>query len=66
MGPKERGCSLGVTISLGRYTVGPLEIDVEAQRVSVGGVPIQVSRMELRLLADLVEHRRQSGRATTC
>jgi two-component system, OmpR family, phosphate regulon response regulator PhoB len=43
----------------GRYTVGPLEIDVEEQRVSVGGVPIQVSRMEIRLLAYLVEHRGQ-------
>ena len=68
MGAKERGCSVGVTISSvantvrspwGRYSVGPLEIDVEDQRVSVGGVPIQVSRMELRLLADLVEHRGQ-------
>jgi DNA-binding response OmpR family regulator len=68
VGPKERGCSLGVTISSiantvgparGRYTVGPLEIDVDDQRVSVGGVPIQVSRMEIRLLADLVEHRGQ-------
>jgi DNA-binding response OmpR family regulator len=66
--PEERGCSLGVTISSiadtvrpprGRYTVGPLEIDVEAQRVSVEGVPIQMSRMEIRLLADLVEHRGQ-------
>lgn len=66
MGPKERGRSLGVPISSadstarppwGRYTVGPLEIDVEEQRVSVGGVPIPVSRMEIRLLAHLVEHR---------
>jgi len=59
VGPEERGRSLGVTISRGRYTVGPLEIDVEAQRVSVGGVAIQLSRMELRLLADLVAHRGQ-------
>ena len=36
--------------------MGPLELDIENHRVSVGGVPVQVSRMEIRLLADLVEH----------
>jgi DNA-binding response OmpR family regulator len=41
----------------GRYTVGPLEIDVDNHRVSVGGTPVAVSRMEIRLLADLVAHR---------
>jgi len=68
MEPEERGRSVGGTISRiantvkppwRRYTVGPLEIDVENHRVSVAGVPVQVSRMEIRLLADLVEHRGQ-------
>ena len=68
MDAKERGRAVGATISRtanttvspqGRYTVGPLEIDVESHRVSVGGVPIQMSRMEIRLLAYLVEHRGQ-------
>ena len=39
------------------YTVGPLEIDVDNHRVCVDGVPVAVSRMEIRLLAYLVEHR---------
>jgi DNA-binding response OmpR family regulator len=37
--------------------VGPLEIDVDNHRVSVGGTPVAVSRMEIRVLAYLVEHR---------
>jgi DNA-binding response OmpR family regulator len=41
----------------GRYVVGPLEIDVDNQRVWVDGVPIACSRMEIRLLTYLVEHR---------
>ncbi len=58
MEPKGHGCSLVSTLR-GQYTVGPLEIDVDNHRVSVGGVSIPVSRMEIRLLADLVEHRGQ-------
>ncbi len=30
---------------------------MDNHRVSVGGAPIAMSRMEIRLLADLVEHR---------
>jgi two-component system, OmpR family, phosphate regulon response regulator PhoB len=41
----------------GRYTVGPLEIDVDNHRVCVAGVPVGFSRMEIRLLTYLVEHR---------
>jgi two-component system, OmpR family, phosphate regulon response regulator PhoB len=41
----------------GRYTVGPLEIDVDNHRVCVGGVPVAFSRLEIRLLVYLVEHR---------
>jgi two-component system, OmpR family, phosphate regulon response regulator PhoB len=37
--------------------VGPLEIDVDNHRVHVGGTPVAVSRMEIRVLAYLVEHR---------
>jgi DNA-binding response OmpR family regulator len=36
------------------YVVGPLEVDVDAHLVTVHGIPIAMSRMELRLLADLV------------
>jgi len=42
--------------------VGPLEIDVAAHRVTVGGVHVPMSRTELRLLADLVSH---EGRVRT-
>jgi DNA-binding response OmpR family regulator len=41
----------------GWYTVGPLELDVDNHRVCVEGAPVAFSRMELRLLAYLVEHR---------
>jgi two-component system phosphate regulon response regulator PhoB len=34
-----------------------LEIDVDNHRVRVGGTPIAFSRMEIRLLAYLVDHR---------
>jgi two-component system phosphate regulon response regulator PhoB len=37
--------------------VDPLEIDVDNHRVQVGGAPVALSRMEIRVLAYLVEHR---------
>jgi len=46
-----------VSQSRGRYIVGPLEIDIDNHRVSVGGNQVAFSRMEIRLLAYLIEHR---------
>jgi two-component system phosphate regulon response regulator PhoB len=40
-----------------RYLVGPLELDVDKHTALVDGVAIQVSSLEMRLLAYLVEHR---------
>ena len=40
-----------------RYSVGPLQIDVDNHHVAVDGAPVAVSRLEIRLLADLIEHR---------
>jgi two-component system, OmpR family, phosphate regulon response regulator PhoB len=51
------GATVVVSPPRGHYTVGPLELDVDNHRVSVGGIRVAMSRMELRLLADLVEHR---------
>ncbi len=51
-----------VTSTRGRYLAGPLELDLDAHRVTVDGVPIAVSRIEMRLLTDLVTH---GGRART-
>ena len=40
-----------------RYTVGPLDLDVDGHHVFVGGEEIHVSTLEMRLLVYLVEHR---------
>lgn len=39
------------------YTVGPLEVDIDRHTVLVNGEEIRISTLEMRLLADLIEHR---------
>jgi two-component system phosphate regulon response regulator PhoB len=40
-----------------RYSVGPLELDVDGYHVFVNGKEVHVSTLEMRLLVYLVEHR---------
>ena len=40
-----------------RFTVGPLEIDIDGHHVHVDGKEVHVSTLEMRLLIYLVEHR---------
>ncbi|HEY4186944.1 MAG TPA: response regulator transcription factor, partial [Polyangia bacterium] len=40
-----------------RYTVGPLELDVDGYHVFVNGLEVRVSTLEMRLLVYLVEQR---------
>jgi two-component system phosphate regulon response regulator PhoB len=52
----------GQTAQTRRYTVGPLDLDVDRHRVFVDGRKVHLSTLEMRLLVDVVEHR---GRVRT-
>src|SRR5215831_2198682 len=45
------------TVIRRRYSVGPLQVDVDGYHVFVGGEEVHVSAMEMRLLVYLIEHR---------
>lgn len=51
------GAGANAPVRRRRYLIGPLELDVDKHTALVDGVAIQVSSLEMRLLAYLVEHR---------
>jgi two-component system phosphate regulon response regulator PhoB len=44
------------TVRRRRYLVGPLDLDIDRHTALVDGIAVQLSPMEMRLLAHLIEH----------